>query len=87
MKANHLALAVVASVVSFAAAAQSQPPKPPPAGGDQAAHFKEHQAEVLKKIDEHLARLQAARNCVASAQDHAALRACRPEHHEQGHER
>ena len=45
-------------------------------GGDD--HFVEHKAEILKHIDAHMSEVQQHKQCIEEAQNHDALRACRP---------
>lgn len=48
--------------------------------GDTAQKFQERKQHLLERMDHRIAALQKARGCVAQAQDHQSLQACRPEH-------
>ncbi len=44
---------------------------------EKEGNFETHKAEMLKNIDEHIAKLQEHRTCVSSAASGDALKACR----------
>jgi hypothetical protein len=61
-----LALAVPAFAVDG-----GQPPN------NQAPNFEQRKADILKNIDERIARIQEERTCVQAANSHEDLKACR----------
>ena len=38
--------------------------------------FEEHKAKILSEIDQHIAKMQEHRSCVAGASDHDAIKKC-----------
>lgn len=38
--------------------------------------FEDHKARALKRVDEHMAKLQEHKVCISSAKDHEAMKAC-----------
>lgn len=63
-----------------------------PAGGGEgqprkefsAEKFAERKSEILKKMDERIAKIQARKSCVSAATTPEALKACRPERSDGG---
>jgi hypothetical protein len=38
--------------------------------------FEAHKAKALKRVEEHIAKLQEQKGCISSAKDHEAMKAC-----------
>ncbi len=92
MKKYVLLTAVVLSIAAPSLAwSQSNPGGFPPQGSQGGGHegngqeFQERKANILKRMNEHLAEVQQRIGCVQAANNHEALRACMPERHEGGH--
>jgi hypothetical protein len=69
--------AMIAAAVSilFAAPAFAADNAPQPKG--PGPNFEQRKAEILKRIDERIARNQEERACVQAAQNHNDIKACR----------
>ena len=62
-------------------------PAPQGQGGqnEDPQHFQQHKAEILQRMNEHLADVQKRISCVQAATDQQALRACMPQRGGEGH--
>jgi|GEM_PF-6878151 hypothetical protein len=65
-------LLLLCSVTGTAAWAQTPPPPPPPG-----TSFEQHKALAIAKVQAHIAHEQQLLSCLQSAQDRAALKACK----------
>ncbi len=83
---KNVLFAVLVMLVSVAFAADQKQPQTEQKG-DQAQKFQEYKQHMLERIDQRIAALQKARNCVAQAQDKESFKACRPEHGDGDHYR
>ncbi len=72
MKGATLAVLIALCLVTPALAIDGSGPPPRP-GQD----FQQIKAEILKRIDERLARIQQERSCIQAARNHQDARACR----------
>ena len=68
-------LSAVISMLFFAVQLFATENLPPPKG--PGADFEQHKAEILKRIDERIARNQEERNCVQAAKNREDIRICR----------
>ncbi|HUL40679.1 MAG TPA: hypothetical protein VLV32_02050 [Burkholderiales bacterium] len=76
---------VLAMFMSGAVLAQTQPPAAQQP--NQAQNFQERKQHILERMDQRIAALQKARDCVSQAQDKDAVKACFPKregHHDGG---
>jgi hypothetical protein len=95
MTAMVLVLAAPATGWSQNAPAGNPPPgNNPPAGGPgggqppvNEGRFEDRKAEILQRMNNHLAEVQKRISCVQAAQNHEQLRACLPERRGPGGER
>lgn len=71
---NRAMIAVAVSILfaapAFAADSAPQPKGPGP-------NFEQRKSEILKRIDERIARNQEEKACVQTAQNHNDIKACR----------
>jgi hypothetical protein len=70
----------VALALTGAATAFAQQGNPPADAGKGQPSFAERKQHMLDRMDQRIAQMQKARDCLANAQDETAARACRPAH-------
>jgi hypothetical protein len=72
MKNAFIAAAVLSLALAVPAFAVdgTQPPK------DQSQSFEQKKADILKNMDERMARMQEEKSCVQAANSHADLKTC-----------
>ena len=68
-------LLLLCSVTGTAAWPQTPPPPPPPP--PPGTSFEQHKALAITKVQAHIAHEQQLLSCLQSAQDRAALKACK----------
>jgi hypothetical protein len=69
------ALALMGAATAFA-----QQGNPPADSGKAQPSFAERKQHILERMDQRIAQMQKARDCLANAQDENAARACRQTH-------
>lgn len=78
-----MAFTLTAPVAAYSQTAPAPNGTPPQSQGGQhsgdSQHFQERKAEILQRMNEHLAEVQKRIGCIQAANDHEALRSCMPE--------